>query len=130
MLIVVFTRTVDMYKMGYKIGILSRNRLISGISTAQKMKFSIKDFFSKCDQIRRKLHIWSHLLKKSLMQNFFFCAVALYIKVLFHCLSNFRRYHCCVTNYAQDYGGLKGQHYLGRDYKTRYFNLGFFPGVS
>ena len=23
--------------------------------TAQKMKFSIKDFFSKCDQIRRKL---------------------------------------------------------------------------
>ena len=24
--------------------------------TAQKMKFSIKDFFSKCDQIRRKLH--------------------------------------------------------------------------
>ena len=25
----------------------------------------IKDFFSKCDQIRRKLWIWSHLLKKS-----------------------------------------------------------------
>ena len=23
-------------------------------NTAQKMKFSIKDFFSKCDQIRRK----------------------------------------------------------------------------
>ena len=34
-------------------------------NTAQKMKFSIKDFFSKCDQIRRKLRIWSHLLKKS-----------------------------------------------------------------
>ena len=34
-------------------------------STAQKMKFSIKDFFSKCDQIRRKLRMWSHLLKKS-----------------------------------------------------------------
>ena len=33
--------------------------------TAQKRKFSIKDFFSKCDQIRRKLRIWSHLLKKS-----------------------------------------------------------------
>ena len=29
--------------------------------TAQKMKFSIKDFFSKCGQIRRKLQIWSHL---------------------------------------------------------------------
>ena len=43
--------------------------------TAQEMKFSIKDFFSKCDQIRRKLRIWSHLLKKSLMENFIFCAV-------------------------------------------------------
>ena len=43
--------------------------------TAQKMKFSIKDFFSKCDQIRRKLPVWSHLLKKSLMGNFIFCAV-------------------------------------------------------
>ena len=43
--------------------------------TAQKMKFSIKNFFSKCDQILRKLRIWSHLLKKSLMGNRFFCAV-------------------------------------------------------
>ena len=33
----------------------------------KKTKFSIKDFFSKCDQIRR--------LKKSLMENFIFCAV-------------------------------------------------------
>ena len=43
--------------------------------TAQKMKFFIKDFFSKFDQIRMKLRIWSHLLKKSLMENFIFCAV-------------------------------------------------------
>ena len=43
--------------------------------TAQKMKFSIKDFFSKCDQIRGKLWIWSHSLKKSLMENFIFYAV-------------------------------------------------------
>ena len=40
-----------------------------------KMKFFIKHFFSKCDQIRRKLRIWLHLLKKSLMENFVFCAV-------------------------------------------------------
>ena len=33
------------------------------------------DFFSKCDLIRRKLQIWSHLLKKSVMENFVFCAV-------------------------------------------------------
>ena len=39
------------------------------------MKFSIKDFLSKCDQIRRYLRIWSRLLKKSLMENFIFCAV-------------------------------------------------------
>ena len=38
--------------------------------TAQKMKFSIKDLFSKCDRIRSLLRIWSHLLKKSLMKNF------------------------------------------------------------
>ena len=41
------------------------------------MKFSIKDFFSKCDLIGRKLRIWSHLLKKSLMKNFIFCAVTI-----------------------------------------------------
>ena len=45
--------------------------------TAQKMRFSIKDFFSKWDQICRKLQIWSHLLKKSLMENFIFCAVSI-----------------------------------------------------
>ena len=43
--------------------------------TAQKNKFSIKDFFSKCDQIHRKLEIWSHLLKKSLIKYFIFYAV-------------------------------------------------------
>ena len=43
--------------------------------TAQKMKFSIKAFFSKCDQIRSFPRIWLHLLKKYLMKNFLFCAV-------------------------------------------------------
>ena len=41
----------------------------------QKMKFSITDIFSKCDQIRSFLRIWSHLLKKPVMENFIFCAV-------------------------------------------------------
>ena len=41
------------------------------IGTAQKMRFSIKDFFSKWDQIHRKLRICSHLLKKSLVENLF-----------------------------------------------------------
>ena len=43
--------------------------------TAQKMKFFITDFFSKCDQIHRKLGIWSHLLKKHITENFIFCEV-------------------------------------------------------
>ena len=45
---------------------------INPYKTAQRVKFSIKDFFSKCDQIRSFLRIWSHLLKKSLMENFIF----------------------------------------------------------
>ena len=47
----------------------------SRVDTAKKMKFSIKDFVSKCDQIRSFLRMWSNLLKKSLMENFFFCTV-------------------------------------------------------
>ena len=42
--------------------------------TAQKMKFSIKDFSSKCDFFSF-LRIWSHIKKKFLMENFIFCAV-------------------------------------------------------
>ena len=41
----------------------------------QKMKVAIKDFFSKCDHICSFLRIWSHLLKKSFMENLIFCAV-------------------------------------------------------
>ena len=41
-------------------------------NNAQKMKFFIKDFSSICDQIRRKLRIWSHLLENSLIENFIF----------------------------------------------------------
>ena len=40
------------------------------------MKFFMKDFISKYDQIRIwKLRNWSHLLKKFLMENFSFCAM-------------------------------------------------------
>ena len=45
-------------------------------ATAQKKKFSIKDYLSKCDRIHRKLRIWSYSLKKSLMQNFIFVQCA------------------------------------------------------
>ena len=47
--------------------------------TAQKMKIPIKCFFSKCDQIRSFQRIWSHLMKKSLMENFIFVQCQLMI---------------------------------------------------
>ena len=59
------------------------------------MKLSIKDFFSKCDEICRKLQIWSHLLKKSLMKYFTFFRVrskyvckhvSKYVFTVLHCL--------------------------------------------
>ena len=62
--------------------------------TAQKMKFSIKDSFSKPDQICSFLWIWPHLLKKSLMENFIFCEVSSKKEVLcFSIISNL------VTNF-------------------------------
>ena len=45
------------------------------------MRFYIENLFSKCGQIRRILRIWSHLLKKSLMENAMFCAVATVVKL-------------------------------------------------
>ena len=51
------------------------NILDDTANTTQKMKFPIKDFFSKCDQIRSFLRIWSNLLKKFLMENVIFLAV-------------------------------------------------------
>ena len=46
----------------------------------KKMKLSIKEFFSKCDQ--SLLQIRSHLLKKSLMENFMFCVVYIFGDVI------------------------------------------------
>ena len=54
---------------------LANNSQISSNNTGRK--FSMKDFFNKCDEIRKFLRIWSHLLKKSLIENFIFCAVHL-----------------------------------------------------
>ena len=52
------------------------------------MKFSIKDFFNKFDQIRRKLRIWSDLLKKLLMEKLLSLrSVTLYTYSIIHSLS-------------------------------------------
>ena len=47
--------------------------LIQRVFTSQNIKFCIKHFFSKWDQIRSFLRIWSYLLKKSLMEIFVQC---------------------------------------------------------
>ena len=52
------------------------------ITIVQKMKFSIENFFCKCDQIHSFLRIWSHLLTKSLMENFIFCAAKVMLNKL------------------------------------------------
>ena len=59
-------------------------------NTTQKMKFSIKDFFSKCDQISGFLRNWSHLLKKSLMETLFFVQSKLLKSSFYKNLENFR----------------------------------------
>ena len=61
-----------------------------------KIKFYMKDFFSKCDQLwsPRKLRIWLHLLKKFLFERFIFlyCVNGLNLRsVSFHAHSHFFR---------------------------------------
>ena len=62
------------------------------------MKFSIKDFFSTCEQIPRKLWIWSHLLKKSLMENVIFVS---WIQFSYSGLKN--RFTCWYIFYLLQY---------------------------
>ena len=54
-------------KLGFELSITKNTN-----TTTQKMKFFIKDFFSKCGQIRSFLRIWLYLLMKCLMENFIF----------------------------------------------------------
>ena len=49
-------------------------------------------FFSKSDQLRSFLWIWSHLLKKSLIENFIFSAVnAITLKINKHLKSDAKK---------------------------------------
>ena len=41
----------------------TKNKFPHWSNTLQKLQFSAKDFFSKCDQIRSVLRIWPYLLK-------------------------------------------------------------------
>ena len=65
---------------------------------------SFKSFFSKCDQIYSFLRIWSHLLKKSLMENFTFCAVFIEI-ALQHGCSPVNLLHIFGTSFPKNNSG-------------------------
>ena len=75
----------------------------TGSVIAKKMRFFIKDFFSKCDETRSFLRTWSNLLEKSLMENFIFCAwVSIDLTMLF--ATNFSIHHIilessCIFDY-------------------------------
>ena len=70
------------------------------------MKFSIKDLFSKCDQIRSFLRIWSHLLKKSLVENFIFCAMLIQYVKLTVILTNSQCTFELISSWALSVGPL------------------------
>ena len=65
------------------------------------MKFSIKNFFSKCDQVRGKLRIWSYLLKISLMENFISCVLIsiLYFYISYGSFEFLKFQHVMLENY-------------------------------
>ena len=65
--------------------------------TVLKIKFFIKDSFSKCDQICSFLRIWSHLLKKYSMENFIFCVVLSLVVVSTKCQKSVKKAVTCVA---------------------------------
>ena len=44
-------------------GLILSYSMLKNSHLAQNLKFSIKDFFSKCDQVHSFLRIWSSILK-------------------------------------------------------------------
>ena len=61
------------------------------------MKFFIRDFFSIYEQIWRKLRIWSHLLKKSLMENFIFVQ---WIEIICNASFVFKMKSCVLNKFS------------------------------
>ena len=73
------------FSMLYKYcSVLVNYWLVKASFTTQKMKFSIKGFFSKSF-----LRIWSHLLKKSSIENFIFC-----VEFYYYTLNSFSETSC------------------------------------
>ena len=88
------------------------------ILTAQKLTFFIKSFFSKFDQIRSFLWIWSHLLKKSLMENFIFCAVPLFMLSGMGCIRTLS--NIADEAFGENFRCLKTGYYFRKTLQLRY----------
>ena len=71
------------------------------IYTTQKTKFSIKNFCSKSDHMHCSLRIWSHLLEKSLIGNFLFCAVIIVASI--QTMSKVYEWTGCLFSQASKY---------------------------
>ena len=69
-----FLRNVSTYKLLVNIYVRFKFSLRSIIAILSLYKNEVfnEEFLSKCDQIHRKLRIWSYLLKKSFMENVIF----------------------------------------------------------
>ena len=73
-------------------------------NTAQKMKFSIKDFFSKCDQIRRNLRrnqalCWNPCIM-SFLNLFVFSTLFIYFNWWGHWLEHLQNLFCLSVSFA------------------------------
>ena len=80
-----FPRQKESKKIGPEVSLVigpGMKGLMRSYCTVQEVKFFIKDFFSKCDEMRSFLRIWSHILKKTLMKNS--CAMLAHIDKLTH----------------------------------------------
>ena len=81
------------------------------------MKFSIMDLFSKCDQFRWKLRIWSHLLKQSLIEkyNFFMQCRFFQVFLVFE--------HCNISTSQEKPAALEQNNPFNIYYKGLNFHL-------
>ena len=95
----------------FEINLLFPKTLECFYITAYKIKFLIKDCFGKCDQIFRKLRVWSHLLKNSLMKNLIFCAayhldIFCYLEHYFDSFTRLGRSLACADYQFQKNGNI------------------------
>ena len=88
--------------IAYFTQVISYHEYLSEVFTLhKKTKFSIKDFSSKYDHMYCSLRIWSHLLEKSLMGNFIFCAVLIVASI--QTISKVYEWTGCLFSQASKY---------------------------